>query len=65
MPSIGEFTVQHRGGAGSPMVCLHGFTDTWRTWELVLRALEPRHEVFAPTLAGHRGGPPLAQVSDD
>ncbi|MHB1835550.1 MAG: alpha/beta fold hydrolase [Solirubrobacteraceae bacterium] len=65
MPSIGEFTVQHRGGAGSPMVCLHGFTDTWRTWELVLPALERRHEVFAPTLAGHRGGPPLAQVSDD
>jgi len=23
-------------------VCLHGFTDTWRTWELVLDALERR-----------------------
>lgn len=41
------------------MVCLHGFTDTWRTWELVLPALERRHDVLAPTLAGHAGGPPL------
>ena len=37
-------------------MCLHGFTDTWRTWELVLPALERRHEVFAPTLPGHAGG---------
>jgi pimeloyl-ACP methyl ester carboxylesterase len=43
------------------MVCLHGFTDTWRTWELVLPALERRHEVLAPTLVGHAGGPPLEQ----
>ncbi len=41
------------------MVCLHGFTDTWRTWDLVLPALERRHDVLAPTLAGHAGGPPL------
>jgi len=40
-------------------VCLHGFTDTWRTWELVLPALERHHDVLAPTLAGHAGGPPL------
>jgi hypothetical protein len=25
-----EFTPAHRGGAGPPLVCLHGFTDTWR-----------------------------------
>lgn len=53
------FTPWHRGGAGSPLVCLHGFTDTWRTWELVLPRLQERHEVLAPTLAGHAGGPPL------
>jgi pimeloyl-ACP methyl ester carboxylesterase len=53
------FTPLHRGGAGSPMVLLHGFTGTWRTWELVLPALERRHDVLAPTLAGHAGGPPL------
>ena len=38
---------------------LHGFTDTWRTWELVLPALERHHDVLAPTLLGHAGGPPL------
>ncbi len=54
------FTPLHRGGAGAPLVCLHGFTDTWRTWELVLPALERRHDVLALTLAGHAGGPPLA-----
>ncbi len=41
------------------MVCLHGFTDTWRTWELVLPALRRRHDVLALTLPGHAGGPPL------
>ncbi len=41
------------------MVCIHGFTDTWRTWDLVLPALERRHDVLAPTLAGHTGGPAL------
>jgi pimeloyl-ACP methyl ester carboxylesterase len=45
-------------------VCLHGFTDTWRTWELVLPALERRHDVLAPTLAGHAGGPTLRAVGD-
>ncbi|MDQ1686882.1 MAG: hypothetical protein QOC82_3619 [Frankiaceae bacterium] len=51
------FSAAHRGGDGPPMVCLHGFMDTWRTWELVLPALERRHDVLAPTLAGHAGGP--------
>jgi pimeloyl-ACP methyl ester carboxylesterase len=40
-------------------VLLHGFADTWRTWELVLPALERRHDVLAPALPGHAGGPPL------
>jgi pimeloyl-ACP methyl ester carboxylesterase len=60
------FTPSHRGGSGPPLVCLHGFTDTWRTWELVLPALERRHDVLAPTLLGHAGGPPLdAQFDGD
>ncbi|MDX6627450.1 MAG: hypothetical protein QOE56_2439 [Solirubrobacterales bacterium] len=60
------FSPVHRGGSGPPLVLLHGFTDTWRTWELVMPALEARHEVLAPTLAGHAGGPPLAgEVSDE
>lgn len=41
-------------------MCVHGFMDTWRTWELVLPALERSHDVLAPTLPGHAGGPPLA-----
>jgi pimeloyl-ACP methyl ester carboxylesterase len=53
------FTPAHRGGAGPPLVLLHGFLDTWRTWELVLPHLERRHDVLAPTLAGHAGGPPI------
>lgn len=52
-------TPSHRGGSGETMVLLHGFTDTWRTWELVLPILERRYDVFAPTLPGHAGGPPL------
>ncbi len=41
------------------LVCLHGFLDTWRTWELALPALERSFDVLAPTLAGHAGGPPI------
>ncbi len=47
------------------MVCLHGFTDTWRTWELVLPALEREHDVLAPALAGHAGGPSLDGDASD
>lgn len=38
------------------MICLHGFIDTWRVWELVLPVLERRHDVLALTLPGHAGG---------
>ncbi len=56
---ITPFTSSHRAGHGPPLVCLHGFLDTWRVWELVLPTLERRHEVLALTLPGHAGGPPL------
>jgi len=59
VPIANPFTAAHRGGEGTPMVCVHGFTDTWRTWELVLPALERHHDVLAPTLPGHAGGAPL------
>lgn len=58
-----RFTTAHRGGAGPPLVLLHGFTGSWRIWELVLPALEREHEVFAPTLPGHAGGPPVGEIS--
>jgi pimeloyl-ACP methyl ester carboxylesterase len=40
-------------------VLLHGFGESWRSWELALPALERRHDVLALTLPGHAGGPPL------
>lgn len=45
-------------------MCVHGFIDTWRTWELVLPRLEREYEVLAPALPGHAGGPPLAAEPD-
>ena len=60
------FTPSHRGGSGPPLVCLHGFSDTWRVWELVLPMLERHHDVLALTLPGHAGGPPVqGDVSAD
>ena len=59
MPGAFTFTAQHRGGSGPPLVCIHGVTDTWRTWELVLPELERHHDVLAPALPGHAGGPGL------
>jgi pimeloyl-ACP methyl ester carboxylesterase len=53
------FTASHRGGSGPPLVLLHGFLESWRSWELVLPALERRHDVLAVTMAGHAGGPPI------
>jgi pimeloyl-ACP methyl ester carboxylesterase len=50
-------TAFYRGGSGEPMVLLHGITNSWAVWEPVIPALEARHAVFAPTLAGHFGGP--------
>ena len=54
-----EFTPFHRGGEGPPMVLLHGFIDCWRTWDLVIPELEKHHDVLAPALIGHAGGPSL------
>lgn len=65
MTDVFEPTPLHRGGSGEPLICLHGITDTWRTWELILPALEREHDVLAPTLAGHAGGPSIeGEVSD-
>ncbi|HEX4106954.1 MAG TPA: alpha/beta hydrolase [Solirubrobacteraceae bacterium] len=47
-----------RGGSGPPMMLIHGFSATWRVWEPVLAPLTARHDVYAPTLLGHYGGPP-------
>ncbi|MFP5021890.1 alpha/beta fold hydrolase [Pseudonocardia phyllosphaerae] len=49
----------HRGGSGPPMLLLHGMTSSWRAWKPVLPMLEQHHEVWAVTMPGHVGGPPL------
>jgi pimeloyl-ACP methyl ester carboxylesterase len=43
----------------APLVLLHGFTACASTWDRVIPLLEPHHEVLAPTLVGHHGGPPV------
>jgi pimeloyl-ACP methyl ester carboxylesterase len=53
------FSPAHRRGFGPPLVLLHGFMQSWRSWELVLPALERRHDVLALTLPGHAGGPSI------
>ena len=63
--SVDRFTPWHRGGSGPPLIAIHGFADTWRTWELVLPMLEARHDVLAVTLPGHAGGPQIDRAIDD
>ena len=59
---LGSFdaTPSHRGGAGSPLLLLHGVGATWRAWSPILSHLECHHDVLAPTLLGHGGAPRLA-----
>jgi pimeloyl-ACP methyl ester carboxylesterase len=54
-----EPTPSHRAGDGEPLVLLHGINLSWRVWRPLFDPLAERHDVFAPTLPGHRGGPPL------
>lgn len=48
-----------RLGSGEPVVLLHPFLMSQTVWEEVARRLADtgRYEVFAPTMAGHHGGP--------
>lgn len=41
---------------------IHGFSGTRLIWEPVLGALECSHDVLAVNLAGHVGGPELADT---
>ncbi|MDH6247730.1 pimeloyl-ACP methyl ester carboxylesterase [Mycobacterium sp. OTB74] len=50
----------HRGGTGTPLL-LHGVSSTWRAWSPILAHLEAHHDVIAPTLPGHGGGPRLSR----
>ena len=52
----------------SPIVLLHSATGSGRIWQDVVPLLSEHHDVHAPTLLGHRGGPAIqrrpAGVSD-
>jgi pimeloyl-ACP methyl ester carboxylesterase len=45
--------------ASIAIVLLHGATSSARAWDALLPTLSPKYRVFVPSLAGHRGGPPL------
>lgn len=47
-----------RSGTGTPLVLLHPALTTWRMWLPVIEPLTAHHDVFAPTMPGHHGGPP-------
>ena len=49
------------GGAGPPVLLLHGFADTADSWRRVVPALVPRHRVIAIDIPpfGRSGRPPL------
>jgi pimeloyl-ACP methyl ester carboxylesterase len=46
-------------GSGEPVLLLHPFLMSQTVWEVVAQQLADtgRYEVFAPTMAGHNGGP--------
>jgi pimeloyl-ACP methyl ester carboxylesterase len=58
------------GGAGSPVVLVHGLGGAARTWLAVAPALAERHRVIVPDLPGHAGSaavpalPNLAPFAD-
>jgi pimeloyl-ACP methyl ester carboxylesterase len=60
----------HEGGAGEPLVLLHGVGGSWHIWKPVLPLLETHYRVIAPTLPGHPGGvavngePTIAALAD-
>jgi pimeloyl-ACP methyl ester carboxylesterase len=48
-----------RGGAGQPLVLLHGIFQSWHNWSPVLERLTAERDVVAPTHLGHVGSPPF------
>jgi pimeloyl-ACP methyl ester carboxylesterase len=58
------FEPSFRGGSGPPLVLIHGGTATWHVWKTGLPTLIGNHDVLAPTLPGHHGGPPFDRPVD-
>src|SRR5688500_8806710 len=49
----------HRGGAGEPLVLVHGIGHTWRGWKPMLPELERHFDVLAVDLPGFGHSAPL------
>lgn len=45
----------------SPLVLMHGILMSGNAWKDVVPLLSSHHDVYAPSTAGHRGGPPMQQ----
>jgi pimeloyl-ACP methyl ester carboxylesterase len=54
----------HRGGAGDPLVLIHGLGHTWRGWKPMLPLLEEQFEVLAVDLPGFGYSPPLPEGTE-
>lgn len=48
----------------TPLVLIHGFTDSQRTWDTLRPLLEAHHQVLAPATLGHFGGAVLPDPMD-
>lgn len=52
--TVGDTTLSVRlGGAGDPLILLHGFPQTGVTWHKIAPALAQRHRVIIPDLPGY------------
>jgi len=45
--------VEHGDPAGVPLILLHGYSDSWRSWELLLAQLPASVHAYALTQRGH------------
>ena len=45
--------VEHGDRTGTPVLMLHGYTDSWRSFEPLLRHLPPGLRAIAPSQRGH------------
>ena len=54
LPSGVRLNVAEMGDADKPaLVCLHGFTDSWRSYEPIMPLLAATHRVIAMDMRGH------------
>jgi pimeloyl-ACP methyl ester carboxylesterase len=52
-PGLALSVAEHGAPNGSPMLLLHGYTDSWRSYEPLLAALPPSFRAIALSQRGH------------